>query len=232
MTLAGSSVIFPRKEIRYLHGGDAVDDRADGGEHPKPGAAALRVSARQRRQFGEGEYRPDRNRTEHRAAQRVSVLDHSKRKARSDVDERRGAREQSGDRHTTRNRDLETRNLVVEEDPGGSDGVNGQEATGHEEREGEQKDAGITAPIGGLPSDIGKDARTSADGQEQHEVQTGVAPLGIKMSPQKQRHKADERKDRRADPRRAHRDARNASSSPHRALLLDHGLAGDGDRAQ
>ena len=74
---------------------------------------------------------------------------HHKRGARSDVDERRRAGEHRPDHHARGNRDLEAGKLVVEQNPGRADRMNGEEAARREEGERKQENARVTPPIGG-----------------------------------------------------------------------------------
>ena len=96
----------------------------------------------------------------------------------SHVHECRRAAEQRCDQHTNRNRDLESRDLVVEENPRGSNRVDRQESARDQERERQEEHARIAAPLGRLPGEIRKHERAAADSQEQHEMQPRAGPLG------------------------------------------------------
>jgi hypothetical protein len=82
--------------------------------------------------------------------------------------------------------------------------MNGQEAARREEGKGEQKNACVIAPIGGLPGEVRQGEGAAADREEQHEMQTGTVPRGIKLSPQQQRNQANERERRSHDPSQKH----------------------------
>src|SRR6516165_3595192 len=95
----------------------------------------------------------------------------------------------------------EARKLFGDQDPGGADRMDGQEAACHEEPERQQEHARVAAAVGRLTNDEREQEGAAADGEEQHEVQPRAVPGGIELTSQEQRAEADERDKQSRHPR-------------------------------
>ena len=82
-----------------------------------------------------------------------------RRDSGTDVDERRAEREHGAQEQADGNGDLEPRVFLGEEDLGRPDGMEAQEAAGRHERQREQEDAGIAAPVRGLARRVPEEER-------------------------------------------------------------------------
>jgi hypothetical protein len=74
----------------------------------------------------------------------------------------------------------------VTKDPGRPDGVEPQEAARSEEGQRQKQDTSVPASLGGLPRRIGEDERGTTDGEEEHEVDPPVGPVGVELGAQQQ----------------------------------------------
>ncbi len=133
---------------------------------------------------------------QHGGAQERAVADHRRCDARPEVDEGRAGREDGAHHQPDRDGHLEAGTVVGEEDVGGSQGVEPEEAAGGHEGEREQEDAGILAPVGSLPRRVADHEGERAGEPEDEEVEPVVLEVRIEARPEEQRDEADERQRR------------------------------------
>ena len=134
------------------------------------------------------------------------------REPRSSVDECRRRYEHGGDDETGRDRDLEPREILADENAGRADRVQRQEGTRREKSHRQEEHPGITPPVGGLTRRVRERDNRQANRQEDHEVNAMVVPSRIEMRAQQQRDETDERQRRGQRPSCAQRDPRPTHS--------------------
>jgi hypothetical protein len=169
---------------------DSPDDRHRREQAATGGFAVRPVERRQRRN------RPDEpadHGDQHRAAKRRPVAHQPGRDPRPDVDEGRAGREDSGRQEPHRNGDLEAGVLLPEEDAGRPERMEPHEAAGGHEREREEQDTGVAAPIGSLARRIAEQERESADESEDDEMGAVVLEMGIELRAKQEGDKPDQR---------------------------------------
>ena len=149
--------------------------------------------------------------------QQRSMPDQRRCEARTEVDEGRAGGEDRTDHQPDRDRDLETGTVAGEEDVGGAQGVEPEEAPGRHEREGEQEHAGVAAPICRLARRVAEHERERAREPEDDEVEPVVLEVRVEARPEEQRDETDERQ-RRDDGARQHRRAEPPSPGAGRVL--------------
>ena len=105
----------PAERVQIAERRDPVDERSDSSEDPQRRVRTLGGSTGKRRQLHNCPQRPQRHRSDDRATQRASMSHYRRRELRSQVHERRRAAKQPCDQQANRNRDLESGEIVVEE---------------------------------------------------------------------------------------------------------------------
>ena len=89
--------------------------------------------------------------------------------------------------------------LLREEDRGRPDRVEPKEPSGRHERQREEQDAGIAAPVGGLTCGVAERNGHRADEPEDDEVELVVLDVRVELGAEKQRDEPDEGQRRRKD---------------------------------
>ena len=156
-----------------------ADDRDDGDQALRRGRLTGRAA--QWREARDRPREPQRHRDQDRDAQKRPSADQDRGDPGTDVDERRAEGEHGAHEQAHGNGDLESRVLLGEEDLGRPDGMEAQEAAGRHERQREQKDAGIAAPVRGLARRVPEEERRCAHDSEDHEVERVV--LDVRIEP-------------------------------------------------
>ena len=80
-----------------------------------------------------------------------------------------------------------------EEDVGRAQRMQAEEAASGHEREREEQDACVAAPVGGLPRRVAEGERDRADESEDDEVQSVVLEMGVEVRPEEERAEPDQR---------------------------------------
>jgi hypothetical protein len=193
---------------------DGVDERSDD-RHDGEQVARRRLAVRpaERRQVRNRPGEPRRHDQQHSGAQEPAVANHQRRQLRPDVDERRCRREDGAHEQPYRDGDLEAGVVLGEQDPGRSEGMEAHEAARRHERERQEKDACVPAPLGRLTGGEAESERNGAHEPEEHEVEPGVDEVGVELGTKQQRHEPDQRQRdgrERGNGSRAHTPARGA----------------------
>ena len=115
--------------------------------------------------------------------------------------------------------------LLREEDRGRPDGVEPEEASGRHERQREEQDARVAAPVGRLTRGVAERDRDRADEPEDDEVELVVLDVRVELGAQEQREEPDERQRRRDDADRE----QGVRAGPPVGLA---GSGGKGDRSR
>jgi hypothetical protein len=123
-----------------------------------------------------------------------AATDQSSREPGTNVDERRRARKHGADEQPNRNRDHETRVLLVEEHLLRAERVQSQKAASRHEGERKQENTSVSAPVGRLASCVPEDQRDPTNKSEDDEVNPIVLDARIKFGAQEQGDEADQRK--------------------------------------
>ena len=123
----------------------------------------------------------------------AASADQDRRDPGTDVDERRADGEHRAHEQAHGNGDLEPRVLLGEEDLGRPEGMEPQEAAGRHERQRQQEDAGIAAPVRGLAGRVPEEERHCAHDPEDHEVERVVLDVRVEPRAKQERDEPDER---------------------------------------
>ena len=158
--------------------------------------------------------------------QHPAMANQPRREVGPEVDERRRSREERAHEQPHRDRDLEAGAALREEDALRSEGVEAHEAARRHERQRQEQDAGVSAPLGRLARRVAERERDPADDAEDQEVRLVVVELGIELRAEEQRDEPDQGQEDREQPgdddrRRASRRACSRSCPSQRVTATD-----------
>ena len=122
------------------------------------------------------------------------------REARTHVDERRRGCEERAHEQADRDRDLEAGPALREEDALRSEGMEAHEAARRHERQREEQDARVAAPLGRLARRVAERERDPAREAEDQEVRLVVVELGVELRAEEQRDEPDQGQEDREQP--------------------------------
>jgi hypothetical protein len=131
---------------------------------------------------------------------------------RREVDERRRSREDGAHEETDEDRDEKPRVFLLEENARGPEGVKAEEAARRHERQREQQDPCVPAPVGRLTGGVAEGECDASGDPEDDEVQPVVLDVRVELLAEEERDEADERQRHHQQHREPeHRGARSSS---------------------
>jgi hypothetical protein len=121
------------------------------------------------------------------------VAHHERRELRTQVDERRSCREDRAQQQPDGDGDFEARVVGREKDALCADRVQPHEAAGGHERQRQEEDAGVAAPVRRLPCRITEAERHRPDEAEEDEMEPVVLQVRVELPAEQERNQPDQR---------------------------------------